>query len=297
MAARDPRIRLHAAPELPPGWSGKPHACAVLAQLATRPLLVFLDADVRIAPDGLARILDFLHESGADLVSGLPRQETVGLVEKMVIPLAHFILLGFLPIRRMRSQPAAVPLGAGCGPVLGTTKRSYDQSGGHSAIRSTFHDGIQLPRVYRAMGLRTDLFDATDVATCRMYRSASELWHGLAKNATEGLATPTMILPATLVLLGGQVLPMILVLLAGTLSAAERVLVALALGAAYVPRLIAVRRFQQSLLGAILHPVGILILLAIQWYALTLRRLGHPATWKGRPAPSRASRRGARGSP
>jgi hypothetical protein len=97
-----------------------------------------------------------------------------------------------------------------------------------------------------------------------MYRSALELWHGLAKNATEGLATPTMILPATLVLVGGQVLPVILVLLAGTLSAADRVLVALALCAAYAPRLIAVRRFQQSLFGAILHPIGILILLAIQ---------------------------------
>ena len=129
-----------------------------------------------------------------------------------------------------------------------------------------------------------------------MYRTAGGAWRGLAKNATEGLATPTMILPATLVLVGGQVLPVILVLLAGTLSTAERVLVALALGAAYAPRLIAVRRFQQSLLGAILHPIGILILLAIPWYALTRSVLGQPATWKGRPAPSRTSRRPARWS-
>ena len=54
-------------------------------------------------------------------------------------------------------------------------------------IRSTFHDGIKLPRAFRAAGLMTDLCDATDVARCRMYRGSSELWHGLAKNAGEGL--------------------------------------------------------------------------------------------------------------
>ena len=40
-----------------------------------------------------------------------------------------------------------------------------------------------------------------------MYRGASEVWRGLAKNATEGIATPGMIVPATVLLLGGQVLP------------------------------------------------------------------------------------------
>jgi hypothetical protein len=216
----------------------------------------------------------------------------VGLVEKMVIPLMHFILLGFLPIRRMRSDPAP-RLAAGCGQLLITRRTSYEQVGGHAAIRSTFHDGIKLPRAYRASGLGTDLFDATDVATCRMYRSASDLWLGLAKNATEALAAPTMVVPVTMVLFGGQVLPLILVLLARTLSTAELVIAALALVAAYAPRLVAVRRFKQSFLGAILHPFGILILLAIQWYAFTRNALGYGAMWKGRSyrARSRAAGR------
>ena len=43
-----------------------------------------------------------------------------------------------------------------------------------------------------------------------MYRTAGDVWRGLAKNATEGLASPGMILPATAILLGGQVLPLVL---------------------------------------------------------------------------------------
>ncbi len=288
IAARDTRVRLHQAPELPPGWSGKQHACAVLGRLATRPMLVFLDADVRLVPDALIRMAAFLDESGADLVSGLPRQESAGLLAKLVIPLIHFILLGFLPIRRMRSD-SSPRLAAGCGQLFVTRKTSYERMGGHAAIRATFHDGIKLPRAYRAAGLGTDLFDATDLATCQMYRGASDLWSGLTKNATEALGAPTLILPATLLLFGGQVLPLMLVLRAPALSTGELALAMLALLAAYLPRLVGVGRFHQSLLGAVLHPVGVLILQAMQWFAFARAALGYRATWKGRPAPAQTN--------
>jgi hypothetical protein len=116
-----------------------------------------------------------------------------------------------------------------------------------------------------------------------MYRGAGELWRGLAKNATEGMASPALIGPFTLLLLGGQVLP--LVVLTWSLIAFEPValgLSAAATGLMYYPRLVGVRRFRQSLPGALLHPLGVLVLLAIQWYALGRRMLGRPAGWKGR---------------
>ena len=208
-AAADPRVRLVSAPELPEGWCGKQHACWVLAREARNNVLIFLDADVRLAPDALARMAAFLHATGADLASGIPHQETVGLLEKMVIPLIHFILLGFLPIRVMRrtTQPQ---FAAGCGQLFITTRDAYERSGGHAAIRTTLHDGIKLPRAYRIAGLRTDLFDATELAECRMYRSAGALWSGLAKNAGEALGSPRLIVPMTLLLLGGQVMPVVL---------------------------------------------------------------------------------------
>ena len=127
---------------------------------------------MRLAPDALARMAAVPRwNPGADLASGFPRQETVGLLEKLVIPLIHFILLGFLPIERMRRSldPA---FAAGCGQLFITHARAYDRAGGHSAIRGTLHDGLKLPRAYRLAGLRTDLFDATDLAVCRMYRTA-----------------------------------------------------------------------------------------------------------------------------
>jgi hypothetical protein len=283
IAALDSRVRLESAPPLPPGWCGKQHACWVLASRANSPILAFIDADVRLHPTGLQRAAAFLNESKADLVSGVPFQQTDTLLEKLLIPLIHFILLGFLPLGRMRKsrQPA---YGAGCGQLFMARRDAYQRSGGHSVIRESLHDGVRLPRAFRAAGLSTDLFDATDVASCRMYRNGKEVWHGLAKNAVEGLAAPKTIVPATIMLGGGQVMPLVLCVLGGLnmISPAAFATAIAACVLAYVPRLAGVIRFRQSLLGALLHPLGISLFLVIQWYAFIRSLLGRPASWRGR---------------
>lgn len=283
LATRDPRLRLLSAPPLPPGWNGKQHACAVLATQARHALLVFVDADVRLTPCGLARLAAFVERSGAALVSGVPRQETGTFFERLNIPLIHFLLLGFLPFWRMR-QSRHPAYGSGCGQLFMARRAAYEKAGGHAAIQSSLHDGLTLPRAFRAAGFCTDLCDATTVATCRMYRSAREVWHGLAKNATEGMAAPRLIVPATVLLLGGQVLPVVLcgIGVASGLSPLAWGFAILGLLAAYAPRLQALRRFEQAWLGAVLHPLGVLVLLAIQWYAWGRVWRGRPATWKGR---------------
>ncbi|MFO0843458.1 MAG: glycosyltransferase family 2 protein [Gemmataceae bacterium] len=281
LSRRDPRVRLEKAPPLPPGWCGKQHACHVLSTHARHPLLAFLDADVRVAPYGLARLAAFLRASGADLISGVPHQQTGSLAERLLIPLIHFVLLGFLPMARMR-RSTHPSYAAGCGQLFLVRRDAYEAVGGHAGIRSTLHDGIRLPRLFRASGRRTDLCDATDLASCRMYRGAAETWRGLAKNATEGLAAPRVIVPMTVVLLGGQVLPFALLAGAAWLSPTAVTLAALAVLLAYTPRLLGVARFRQPLVGAILHPVGVALLVAIQWYAFCQRVVGAPTSWRGR---------------
>src|SRR5262249_32571662 len=135
---------------------------------------------------------------------------------------------------------------AGCGQLFVTKKSSYEQMGGHAVIRSTLHDGLKLPRAYRAAGLKTDLFDATDVAACRMYRGARELWSGLAKKAAGGLPSAALIGPATVGRLGGQVVPLVLLLLAPALGPTPLAAsaAALATALAYLPRLAGVVRFR-----------------------------------------------------
>jgi hypothetical protein len=289
LAKQDPRVRLHPGLPLPSGWCGKQYACHVLSQIATKPLLCFIDADVRLRPSGLARMIAALRQQNTALMSGFPWQETRTIAEDMLLPLMHFLLLGFLPMLGMRKakHPA---FGAGCGQIFVADRAAYNACNGHAAIKDSRHDGITLPRAFRRAGFHTDMRDATEIASCRMYEGAEAVYRGLLKNATEGLAAPGRIVPFSVLLLIGQVLPLPVLVACCLKPAWHRHLISAAAACllSYVPRLISAVRYRQSTIGAILHPFSILALLAIQWIALLRSFAGVPNTWKGRTYPRTA---------
>jgi GT2 family glycosyltransferase len=286
MAATDPRLRLLRGAGLPPGWAGKMFACQQLAEAAHGEWLLFLDADVRLAPEAVRRLVDYARTAPHRpvLVSGVPRQITGSWLECLLVPLIDFILLGYLPLWIMRRRPSP-SLAASVGQLVLVKRESYFTAGGHAAIRATFHDGVKLPRELRKHGFLTDLVDISGLAHCRMYQGARQTWNGFLKNAAEGLGAPGVIVPMTLILIGGQVLPWILLCLPDIgLTARRLLLAAAALG--YLQRLVAAVRFRQSWFGALLHPLGIILMEAIQWTGFLRHLRGIQSEWKGRRAVS-----------
>ena len=282
-AQRDSRVRLAHSKGLPDGWNGKQNACWQLSQLAQFDRFLFLDADVRLSRDAITRIVAEQDLRHAPLVSGFPFQETGTIAEKMLIPLMHYVLLGFLPIDQMRasSQPG---FAAGCGQLFMAMREPYIQIGGHSAIASSRHDGIKLPKAFRKAGFMTDLFDATDVARCRMYHSMPQVVRGLLKNATEGIANPVLIGPFTVLLFGAAVLPLILLAIAWWYGASLWTwgFIRASIVLSWLPRIWGALRFHQSWLGVLLHPLSVAWFLGLQWTALILRGLRIQTRWRGR---------------
>jgi hypothetical protein len=290
-SAQYPVIQLHRSAGLAEGWNGKQNACWQLAQLAKYDRLLFLDSDVRLSKDALTRILAEQEFRQAPLVSGFPLQETGTIAEMMLIPMMHYILLGFLPIDRMRNSTDA-GFAAGCGQLFMAMKTQYMQAGGHRAIAGSRHDGIKLPRAFRLAGFKTDIFDATDIAKCRMYTNMRQVQQGLLKNATEGIANPKLIVPFTVLLLGGSVVPVCLLgwqslscWKNGTWSGLPLVcliLLGLTTLMGWLPRFLAQRTFRQSLLGTLVHPVSVLWFVMLQWWALIRSLLRIKTPWRGR---------------
>ncbi|MCQ8279536.1 glycosyltransferase [Acetobacteraceae bacterium KSS8] len=278
-AIDDPRLSVIAGKgSLPPGWSGKQHACARLAERASHELMVFVDADVRLAPDALSRLAGFMQaDPSLGLASGVPHQTTIGAGEWLLLPLIHLLLLGYRPIwlDRTRRQPG---FAAGCGQLFIARRSLYQAIGGHDSIRASKHDGLTLPRAFRRGGFPTGLLDATDLADCRMYQDWPTLWSGLGKNATEGMATPSALPIWTALLFGGHVLPFLLCLSRRTCTApaAAAVLASLSL------RGLLAARFRQDARSVASHPAGVLLLLWRQWTALFAARAGRPTEWRGR---------------
>jgi glycosyltransferase involved in cell wall biosynthesis len=279
LAIGDPRVHLMKGAELPPGWCGKNHALDQLARQSPAPWILFMDADVRLLPGALRRIASLTHGK-AMLSSGVPRQITRGFAESLIIPLIHFVLLGFLPFRRMRAStdPAAT---AAVGQLMLAHRETYLATGGHAAVAHAIHDGMALARNFRTAGHHTDLFDATNLATCRMYERAADVWRGFVKNAAEGLGSPRLIIPVTVMLGLGQVAPAIL-RFTHAHQPTVAFLAAWALLLSFLTRAAAAIRFRQPWLSVLLHPLGILALLVIQWEGLARKLLNRPVGWRGR---------------
>ncbi len=272
-AARDPRLRLASAPPLPPGWKGKPHACHALASLTQRPLLLFIDADVRLAPDAAARLAP---PPGIDLVSGVPRQIVTGVMQMALVPMINFLVFGYLPGVIMRLRPDSPAAVAACGQLMMIRADAYARAGGHAAVANALHEGLKLARHFRKRGLRTDFVQAADLATCQMYESARETWDGFSKNATEGMATPVA-LPIWTFLLGGGVLAPLVALIA-----APSRLLGLVVLAQWGMRALQARACREPAASIPLFPLGVLLALAIQWSALIARWRGRSVSWRGR---------------
>jgi hypothetical protein len=297
LAEGDARVRLVEGETLPTGWNGKQHACWLLTQETDAELMLFLDADVRVEPEAVARCVAALRARKVMLLSGFPRQVVVGWLEKLLLPLIHFVLLGFLPMGRMRSTTKAA-YAAGCGQFFLVERAAYFASGGHEAIKGTRHDGLRLPQAMRRAGFRTDIVDLTSLASVRMYESSRAVWDGLAKNATEGLGAPGRIVPLTFLLGVGQVLPVVAAVLwvafcvsshvVGAtfdepwMAAAVAAMLTGAVVCSFLPRVLAVGRFRQPWGSAVMQPVGVALLLGVQWYALGRQILGRPVSWRSR---------------
>jgi Glycosyl transferase family 2 len=189
--AEDPQVRLLTGSPRPAGWLGKPWACDQLARAATpaSTVLVFLDADVRLRPQGLAGTVGLLRSSGLDLVSPYPRQDAVGAAERLVQPLLQWSWLTTLPLR-LAERSARPSLAAANGQLLAVDRAAYRRAGGHGAVRAQVLDDLALVRAIKATGGRGGVVDGTDLADCRMYDGWPDLREGYSKSLWAAFGSP-----------------------------------------------------------------------------------------------------------
>jgi hypothetical protein len=282
-------LRVVQGVELPAGWIGKVHANYQLARAATGDLLVFVDADVRLLPTGLGRIVDVIDRYRCDILTANPRQISGTWLERLIMPMMYVTYLSwlFIPLMWHTRDPR---VSAGNGQVFAFRREAYDRFGGLEAIKSELVDDMAIARRAKSLGMRIVLMDGHHTATCRMYRDSPSLWRGFSKNIYEGLSGGPVVLlvVATLHVLAWVIPPV--ALLAGALGAPGVVLPgAIGVGAALAQRVMISLRFDQRLLDGLAYPAGVLALVAIalnSWRCSASGRL----EWAGRVYAARADR-------
>jgi hypothetical protein len=274
----DDRVRLVTAPPLPPGWLGKPHACAVGAAAvdpAADEVLVFVDADVRLAPDAVAAAVAVLDTADLDLVSPWPRPIAVTAAERLVQPLSPWLWATTLPLRLAETSPRP-SLAAANGQFLVLTRAAYERAGGHAAVRDQVIEDVALVRAVKRSGGRGVPVEGHTLASCRMYDGWPALSEGYAKSLWASVGgSPVASAAAATVLSAVYVVPAV-----AALRGSRAGLLGYAAGVAG-RAVVAARTGSRIWPDALAHPVSVLLFDVLMARSLRGHRRGS-LRWRGR---------------
>jgi hypothetical protein len=274
----DPRVRLIEGDSEPPsGWLGKPWACQRLADVAKGEVLVFVDADVTLAPDAVARVAALLERREVDAVSPYPRQVTTTWAERIVQPLLQWSWATLLPLDLAERSPRT-SLVAANGQLMGITRDAYDAIGGHASVRDQVLDDVALFQELKRAGRRGVLADGTHVATCHMYDGWSDLRDGYSKSLWSALGTPAGAAAFVALTVLTYVVPPLAALTGSRVGAVGYA------GAVAGRALVASRTGGRTWPDALLHPASVLMFGYLAARSVVGHRRG-TLTWKARPLP------------
>ncbi|MCD8179753.1 MAG: glycosyltransferase [Tannerellaceae bacterium] len=178
---RNPAIRLIQGRGLPSGWLGKNNACHQLAREATGKYFLFLDADVRIAPDFPLRAIRYMQRQRIALLSLFPRQLITHRGTWLTVPLMNWILLTLLPVPLVQKLPQP-SLAAANGQCMLFTVDSYRKLLPHQVMKEDTVEDISIMRFYKSNGLPVSLLLGSDDISCRMYAGLADSVNGFSKN-------------------------------------------------------------------------------------------------------------------
>ena len=272
-AGSDRRVRIITGTAPPGGALGKPHACDQLASAARGETLVYVDADVILAPHAVAAAVAVLRgPRPLDLLCPWPRQVAAGLLGRLVQPLLAWSWSTTLPLR-VAERSTRPSMAAANGQFLLVDAGVLRRAGGWQSVSGEVLDDIGLARAVRAVGGRTGIADGSTLATCHMYATGRELSAGYRKSLWAAFGSPAGALAVATALTVVYVLP------AAAAVTGSRVGL-LGYGAAVAGRVLA-RRWCGRPWDAVAHPLSVLALLGLlasSWVG----RVRGTLSWKGR---------------
>lgn len=161
----------------PEDWIGKAWACQKGANAALADVLLFLDADVRLAPDAIMKLAAEYHDGA---VSVQPYHMVNSFFEYFSM-FFNIIAVAATGV----GMPLARPTGM-FGPVLLVSKIMYYAHGGHEAVKSKIIEDFCLGEHYHSQGMPLKLFVGKPAISYRMFSNVKSLWQGWTKNFFSG---------------------------------------------------------------------------------------------------------------
>jgi len=166
--------------EKPKEWVGKNWACHQLTQKAEGELYLFTDADTYHKEKTLVNAVNCFMYKELDLLTVIPKQIVKTWSEQFIIPIMHWSILCFLPIKlseKLKTRKLQMTIGQ----YMLFRGSSYQKMGGHEAIKTEIIDDMPLGRLTKSLGYKWGIADGSDYIECRMYKNFKELYNGFSR--------------------------------------------------------------------------------------------------------------------
>lgn len=175
-------VRVVACPPLPAGWTGKTWAVWNGYKHASGDLIAFFDADLRLAPEALERLVAAREEAGG-AVSVVPFHVTERWYERLAMItniLGVFVFTS--PFEKKNPRQGLY------GSCILAARSDYERIGGHESIRSELMDDLTLGARFRSAGIPVVNFLGAGLVSFRMYPNGlrSQL-EGFGKSAVTSI--------------------------------------------------------------------------------------------------------------
>ena len=178
---------------LPDGWTGKNWAVWNGFLHCSGDLLIFLDADVRLAPRALEALIQTRERSGG-AISVIPYHYTERFYERLAqLPCLLGIFAFTSPFERNNGKKGLY------GSCIVVTRQDYERINGHNSVQGEILDDLSLGKKFAEAGIRVDNFIGYDMVSFRMYSGGiKSLVQGFGKGAVLSTA---VLRPATVILI------------------------------------------------------------------------------------------------
>ncbi|AKU96878.1 putative glycosyl transferase [Labilithrix luteola] len=291
LAAEDPRVVAVHVDVLPEGWLGKVHALSRGAAAATGDWLLFIDADIHVAPDVLRRVVSVAEEQRIDFVAMMPKLWSGTLGRDIAMAFFVRALIVGSRLWKVTDPHSRVSVGGG---VFNLVRRSaYERTAGFEWIKLELADDVAFGQMMKQSRARCAVFECVDGLGLYFYETLGQLMRGLEKNgyAAMGQLLPSRALVTFLLAFYVEIGP--LVALASPMRSLQIGGAALLVVLVFVQVTIA-RRLRTPLASAGVPAVGALLFLLFAVRSVVLTQWQGGVFWRGRFYPLNALRKGRR---
>ncbi|MBN1369158.1 MAG: glycosyltransferase [Dehalococcoidaceae bacterium] len=283
---QDPRIRLIKGKPLEKDWAGKPFACQQLADEASGQWLLFVDADTIHAPEMIGSTLKLACQTGADLMSGMPRQLGSSLPQKIAIPVLYFIIMAWLPVWYLQSSKGNPRPCVAIGQFMLFKSEFYREIGGHESVKNRIIEDVWLAVETVRHGGRYILADLSQVVFCNMYSNIRDMWNGFIKwmysVASLSIWALAGLMLAGYILFFAPFLSLWNQMFVLNIPSPWFFIVVFQVVIIILMRLMVDIRFKEPVVSALLHPFGFVFLFASCISAIIKIASGNGVAWKER---------------